>query len=144
MSIGLACKFYDFSISYTIHNIPLSMLYLPSMLLNPCTFLAILPTPSPSYLEFWVKGMAIVKKSKTEVIAVVKMNGNENFKVMTRKSQRRSRFEKHFRMQEFFKKRSKGITKGVSIPKQAWTWQRTKNCKWTFLIFPDKMHLHSL
>ena len=33
---------FGFSISYTIPNIPLSILYLPVMLLNPCTFSPIL------------------------------------------------------------------------------------------------------
>ena len=44
MSMGHACKFFGFSISYTIPNIPLSILFLPIMLLNPCTFYPILPT----------------------------------------------------------------------------------------------------
>ena len=35
------------SISYTILNLLLSILYLPFMLLNPCTFSPILPSPPP-------------------------------------------------------------------------------------------------
>ena len=35
MSVGHTCKFFDFSISYTVLNIPLSIMYIPVMLLNP-------------------------------------------------------------------------------------------------------------
>ena len=43
-------KFFGFSISYTILTLPLSILYLPIMLLNPCTprfFPFPLPTDNP-------------------------------------------------------------------------------------------------
>ena len=43
--MGHAHKFFGFSISYTILNRPLFILYLPIMLLIPCTFSPILPTP---------------------------------------------------------------------------------------------------
>ena len=43
MSMGHACKFFGFSISYSILNILLSILYLPIMLLNPCTFSPLYP-----------------------------------------------------------------------------------------------------
>ena len=43
MSIGHTYKFFGFSISYTILTLPLSILYLPSMILIPCTFSPILP-----------------------------------------------------------------------------------------------------
>ena len=43
MSLGHTCKFFGFSISYTILNLPLTILYLPIMLLIPCTFFPILP-----------------------------------------------------------------------------------------------------
>ena len=69
---------------------------------------------------------------------MVKVNGNENFKIMTRKSQRRGWFEQHSRMQTFFKKRSKRITAGVSIPKQAWAQQRNKNCSELSSYFPSE------
>ena len=45
MSMGHAYKFFGFSISYTILNLPLSMLYLPFMLLIPYPFSPILPLP---------------------------------------------------------------------------------------------------
>ena len=38
MSMGQAWKFFGYSISYTILNLPLSILCLPIMLLIPCTF----------------------------------------------------------------------------------------------------------
>ena len=37
-------------ISYTVLNTPLPILYLPFMLLNPCTFSSVLPLPPPSDL----------------------------------------------------------------------------------------------
>ena len=43
MPIGHTYKFFGFSISYTIPNLPLSILYLPFMLPIPCTFSPILP-----------------------------------------------------------------------------------------------------
>ena len=51
-SMGHAYKFFGFSISYTIlntHTPALSLLYLPIMLLNPCTFPFIIPLPLPSW-----------------------------------------------------------------------------------------------
>ena len=48
MSMGHEYKFFGYSISYTILNISLSVLFLPLMLLNPCTFLPIHPLPPPS------------------------------------------------------------------------------------------------
>ena len=48
MSMGHAYKFFGFSISYTVLNLPMSILYLPIMLLNPCTFSPILPRPLPT------------------------------------------------------------------------------------------------
>ena len=47
MSMGHTYKFFTFSISYTILNLPLSILYLSTMLLIPCTFSAILPLLLP-------------------------------------------------------------------------------------------------
>ena len=41
-------KVFGFSISYTILNLPLSILCLPIMLLIPCTFSPILPLPLPT------------------------------------------------------------------------------------------------
>ena len=46
MSMGHANKFFGFSISYTILNTCLSILYLPIMLLNHFTFSPILYLPS--------------------------------------------------------------------------------------------------
>ena len=46
MSMGHTYKFFTFSISYTILNLPLSIFYLPFMLLISHTFSYILP-PSP-------------------------------------------------------------------------------------------------
>ena len=48
MSMGHTYKFFGFSISHTILNLPQSILYLPCMLLNHCTFPLILPPLSPS------------------------------------------------------------------------------------------------
>ena len=48
MSMGCACKFFGFSISYTILNISLSILHLPIMLLNPCTFSPFSPFHLPA------------------------------------------------------------------------------------------------
>ena len=48
VSIGHAYKFFGFSISYTILNISLSVLYLPIMLLNPCTLSSIFSLPLPT------------------------------------------------------------------------------------------------
>ena len=45
MSMGCTYKFFGFSISYAILNLPLSILYLPIMLLIPCAFFPILPLP---------------------------------------------------------------------------------------------------
>ena len=45
MSMCHTCKFFGFSISHTILNLPLSIFYLPFMLLTPCTFSPILPRP---------------------------------------------------------------------------------------------------
>ena len=42
------CKFFGFSISHTILNIPLSIVYLPIILLIPCTFSLILPLHFPT------------------------------------------------------------------------------------------------
>ena len=44
--MGHAHKLFGFSISYTVLNIPLSILYLPIMLLNPCNFIPNLPLPT--------------------------------------------------------------------------------------------------
>ena len=46
MSMGQAWKFFGYSISYTILNLPLSILCLPIMLLIPCTFSPILSSPA--------------------------------------------------------------------------------------------------
>ena len=46
-SMGRTYKFLGFSISYTILTLPLSILYLPFMLLIPCTFSHSLPPPPP-------------------------------------------------------------------------------------------------
>ena len=48
MSMGLTYKFFGFYISYTILNLPLSILYLPFMLLIPCTFHPFTPLPFPT------------------------------------------------------------------------------------------------
>ena len=48
MSMGCACKFFGFSTSYTVLHIPLSILYLTIMLLNPYTFSPIVPLPLPA------------------------------------------------------------------------------------------------
>ena len=48
MSIGCTYKFFDFSISYTILNIPLSISYLWIILFNPRTFSPILPFHFPA------------------------------------------------------------------------------------------------
>ena len=48
MSIGLTYKFLSFSISYAILNLPLSILYLPFMLLTPCNFSPISLFPLPT------------------------------------------------------------------------------------------------
>ena len=49
MSMGHTYKFFGVTISYTILNFPLTIFYLPLMLLIPCTFSPILPL-SPSLL----------------------------------------------------------------------------------------------
>ena len=38
MSMRYTCKFFGFSVSYAVLNVPLSILCLPVMLLNPNTF----------------------------------------------------------------------------------------------------------
>ena len=48
MPIGHAYKFFGFSISYIILNIPLSTLYLLTMLPNPRAFFPIPTLPSPA------------------------------------------------------------------------------------------------
>ena len=48
MSVGRTYKFFGFSISYTILNLSLSTLWLPIMLLIPCTFFPITPLPFPA------------------------------------------------------------------------------------------------
>ena len=47
MSMGHTYKFFGFYISYTILNTLLSILYLPIMLLSPCTIFPIHPFPLP-------------------------------------------------------------------------------------------------
>ena len=47
MSMGCTYKFFEFSVSYTILNLPLSILYLPLTLLIPCTFPPFYPSTSP-------------------------------------------------------------------------------------------------
>ena len=53
MSMGCTYKFFGVSISYTILNLHMSILYMPIMLLIPCTFPPIppvsLPTENPPY-----------------------------------------------------------------------------------------------
>ena len=48
MSMGCTYKFFGFYISYTIFNLALSILYLPFILLIPCTFPPISPLPLPA------------------------------------------------------------------------------------------------
>ena len=47
-SIGCKYKFFGFSISYTILNLPLSLFYLPFMLLILCIFPPLFPSHSPT------------------------------------------------------------------------------------------------
>ena len=48
MSMGCTCKFFEFSVSYTIFDLSLSILCLPIMLPLPCAFSPLfLPSPSP-------------------------------------------------------------------------------------------------
>ena len=47
MSMGRTYKFFGFSISYTILNLPLYLLCLPIMLLIPCTFPPFFLLPLP-------------------------------------------------------------------------------------------------
>ena len=47
MSMGHTYKFFGFSISYTILTLPLSIFYLPFMLLILCTFPPLSPSHSP-------------------------------------------------------------------------------------------------
>ena len=47
MSMGHTYKFFGFYISYAILNLPLSIFYLPFMLLILCTFPPSLPLPLP-------------------------------------------------------------------------------------------------
>ena len=57
MSMCHTCKFFGFSISHTILNLPLSIFYLPFMLLIPSTFSRILPSlqhPLPLSSYPWV------------------------------------------------------------------------------------------
>ena len=46
MSMDCTCKFFGYSIFHTILNNPLSILYLPIILLIPCTFFPIVPLPA--------------------------------------------------------------------------------------------------
>ena len=48
MSLGYTYKFFGFSVSYTILNLPLSILFLPFMFLIPCTFSPISHLPLPA------------------------------------------------------------------------------------------------
>ena len=48
MFMGHEYEFFGFSISYTILNITLSILYLPIMLLNPCIISPFSPFPIPA------------------------------------------------------------------------------------------------
>ena len=48
MSMGHTYKFFGFSITHTILNLPLSILYLPYMLFIPCTFSCIFLPPLPT------------------------------------------------------------------------------------------------
>ena len=48
MSMGHTYKFFDFYISYTILTLPLSIFYLPFMLLILCTFPPLSPSHSPT------------------------------------------------------------------------------------------------
>ena len=46
--MGHTYKFFGFSISHTIFNLPLSILYLPFILLIPCTYSPHFPSPIPA------------------------------------------------------------------------------------------------
>ena len=60
MSMGHTYKFFGVSISYTILNLPLSILYLPIMLLIPCTFSPHSPhLPSP-LITFHVISISVI------------------------------------------------------------------------------------
>ena len=48
MAMGHTSKFFGLSISHTVLNLPLSIFYLPIMLLIPCTFSLSLPLPLPT------------------------------------------------------------------------------------------------
>ena len=59
MSMGHTYNFFGFSISHTILNLPLSILYLPFMLLIPCTFSPILRHPS-LLITLYVISMSVI------------------------------------------------------------------------------------
>ena len=60
MSMGNTYKFLGFSISYTILNLPLSILYLPFMLLIPWTFSPILPLPCSPLITIQMISISVI------------------------------------------------------------------------------------
>ena len=60
MSMGHTYKFLGFYISYTILNLPLSIFYLPFMLLIPCTFFSLYPPPNPLLITLHVISISVI------------------------------------------------------------------------------------
>ena len=60
MSLGLTYKFFGFYISYTIPNLPLSIFYLPFMLLILCTFPPFLSLSTPLLITLHVTSISVI------------------------------------------------------------------------------------
>ena len=59
MSMGRTYKFFGFYISYTILTFPLSIFYLPFMLLVLCTF-PLSPPPTPPLITLHVISISVL------------------------------------------------------------------------------------
>ena len=60
MSMGHTYKLFGFYISYTILTLPLSIFYLPFMLLTLCTFSPLSPPPTPLLITLNVISISVV------------------------------------------------------------------------------------
>ena len=74
MSMGCTYKFFGFYISYTILTLPLSIFYLPFMLLIPCTFSPSLPL-TPLLITLHVISISVIQSSDLLCTAGGSVNG---------------------------------------------------------------------
>ena len=73
MSMGHTYKFFGFYISHTILNLPLSIFYLPFMILIPCTFSPILspPTDNPPQNLYFCESVPVLVVCSVHFVLVL-------------------------------------------------------------------------